>query len=123
MQQTSFPENIFMLKFDNSRTLSFSANTLSAKSTTHVVECIERLMKPEVALRYRSFFQLISRTWLKFHVFNGVLIERRPRHDHAIIGQGHSSALLRAAVSITLEQQDKDEALGRPACTAVQIRE
>ncbi len=28
---------------------------------------------------------------------------------------GHGSALLRAAVSITLEQQDKDEALGRLA--------
>ncbi len=36
---------------------------------------------------------------------------------------GHGSALLRAAVSITLEQQDKDEALGRLACTTVQIRE
>ncbi len=34
-----------------------------------------------------------------------------------------SANLLRAAVSITLEQQDKDEALGRLACTTVQIRE
>ncbi len=53
-----------------------------------------------------------TKTWLKLIVFNGVLTGR-PRRDLAIIGQGHNSALLlRAAMSIMLEQQDNDEALG-----------
>ncbi len=53
-----------------------------------------------------------TKTWLKFIVFNGVLTGRS-RRDLAIIGQGHDSALLLcAAMSITLQQQDKDEALG-----------